>query len=297
LLFEPIPLIPSKFVKRRRSDDPNKQDEGQFINGIGGGGIGIVKLADFGLSKQIWFDDTKTPCGTVGYTAPEIVRDEHYSKEVDMWALGCVLYTLLCGFPPFYDDQINVLTEKVARGEFTFLQPWWDEISPEAKNCVSNLLTVNPAKRYDINQFLNDPWVNQVEFKRPKKSVYNDSFRKTEFNYSPAARVMKDAFDISNEIHRIGEEKLLKKRHLNTQEIVEEEEEEIEKSKTQRVADIESSSGRYLRKAELSLRDQERLRYQEHQRHLQEHTAGNAGFELNLTGGTIISRRRHKVMS
>lgn len=44
-----------------------------------------------------------TPCGTVGYTAPEIVKDERYSKSVDMWALGCVLYTLLCGFPPFYD--------------------------------------------------------------------------------------------------------------------------------------------------------------------------------------------------
>lgn len=43
-----------------------------------------------------------TPCGTVGYTAPEIVKDERYSKSVDMWAMGCVLYTLLCGFPPFY---------------------------------------------------------------------------------------------------------------------------------------------------------------------------------------------------
>lgn len=70
-----------------------------------------------------------TPCGTVGYTAPEIVKDERYSKSVDMWALGCVLYTLLCGFPPFYDESINVLTEKVARGYYTFLSPWWDDIS------------------------------------------------------------------------------------------------------------------------------------------------------------------------
>lgn len=109
-----------------------------------------MKIADFGLSKIIWNEQTNTPAGTIGYTvsslvvlklkfrdtqllsreqAPEIVKDERYSKSVDMWALGCVLYTLLCGFPPFYDESINVLTEKVARGYYTFLSPWWDDIS------------------------------------------------------------------------------------------------------------------------------------------------------------------------
>jgi serine/threonine-protein kinase RCK2 len=100
-----------------------------------------------------------TPCGTVGYTAPEIVKDERYSKSVDMWALGCVLYTLLCGFPPFYDESIQVLTEKVARGQYTFLSPWWDDISKSAQDLVSHLLTVDPEKRYDINQFLEHPWI------------------------------------------------------------------------------------------------------------------------------------------
>ena len=92
-----------------------------------------VKIADFGLSKVVWNEETMTPCGTVGYTAPEIVKDERYSKSVDMWAMGCVLYTLLCGFPPFYDESINVLTEKVARGYYTFLSPWWDDISGSGK--------------------------------------------------------------------------------------------------------------------------------------------------------------------
>ncbi len=99
-----------------------------------------------------------TPCGTVGYTAPEIVKDERYSKSVDMWALGCVLYTLLCGFPPFYDESIQVLTEKVARGQYTFLSPWWDDISKPAQDLVSHLLTVDPERRYTIQQFLNHPW-------------------------------------------------------------------------------------------------------------------------------------------
>ena len=104
-----------------------------------------------------------TPCGTVGYTAPEIVKDERYSKSVDMWALGCVLYTLLCGFPPFYDESIQVLTEKVARGQYTFLSPWWDDISKSAQDLVSHLLTVDPDKRYDIRQFLAHPWIRETE--------------------------------------------------------------------------------------------------------------------------------------
>jgi serine/threonine-protein kinase RCK2 len=134
LLFERIPLIPSRTPVHRQYDE-DKVDEGEFIPGRGGGEIGRVKIADFGLSKVVWSEDTATPCGTVGYTAPEIVKDERYSKSVDMWALGCVLYTLLCGFPPFYDESITVLTEKVAKGHYTFLEPWWNEISASG-TCV-----------------------------------------------------------------------------------------------------------------------------------------------------------------
>lgn len=80
-----------------------------------------------------------------------------------MWALGCVLYTLLCGFPPFYDESIQTLTEKVARGQYTFLSPWWDDISKPAQDLVSHLLTVDPDKRYDIKQFLNHPWIRESQ--------------------------------------------------------------------------------------------------------------------------------------
>ncbi|ANB14555.1 serine/threonine protein kinase RCK2 [Sugiyamaella lignohabitans] len=159
LLFYPIDFIPSKNKTIRKGEDESKEDEGQFVPGLGAGGIGVIKLADFGLSKVIWDSKTMTPCGTVGYTAPEIVKDERYSKSVDMWALGCVLYTVLCGFPPFYDESIEVLTEKVAKGQYTFLSPWWDEISAGAKDLVSHLLTVDPDSRYTIDQFLQHPWI------------------------------------------------------------------------------------------------------------------------------------------
>ncbi|KAK6440070.1 MAPK-activated protein kinase Srk1 [Oleoguttula sp. CCFEE 5521] len=163
LLFYPTPFVPTRNPKPKGPEDEDKADEGEFVKGQGAGGIGVVKIADFGLSKVIWDSQTMTPCGTVGYTAPEIVKDERYSKSVDMWALGCVLYTLLCGFPPFYDESIQVLTEKVARGQYTFLSPWWDDISKSAQDLVSHLLTVDPEKRYDITQFLNHPWIREAD--------------------------------------------------------------------------------------------------------------------------------------
>lgn len=242
LLFQPISFNPSlnPISKLRRSDDPKtKKDEGEFTPGVGGGGVGVVKIADFGLSKQIWEHNTKTPCGTVGYTAPEIVRDERYSKEVDMWAIGCVLYTLLCGFPPFYDERIESLTEKVARGEFTFLTPWWDEISDEAKYCVSRLLTVDPKKRYTIDDFFEDPWMKKIQdqytnpqrypkqaFRNPTKEQFS-RYQNTDL-YSPAALALREAFDISAAVHRQGEEAALKKHPLNDCSQVLEEDEEVD---------------------------------------------------------------------
>jgi len=161
-LFYQVPHVPSKNPKPQQPGDEDKEDEGEFVPGVGSGGIGRIKLADFGLSKVIWDSSTMTPCGTVGYTAPEIVKDERYSKSVDMWAMGCVLYTLLCGFPPFYDESIQVLTEKVARGQYTFLSPWWDDISKSAQDLISHLLTVDPEKRYTIKEFLNHPWIRET---------------------------------------------------------------------------------------------------------------------------------------
>ena len=235
LLFYPIPFIPTKNPKPKQPDDEDKADEGEYIKGQGAGGIGTIKIADFGLSKVIWDSQTMTPCGTVGYTAPEIVKDERYSKSVDMWALGCVLYTLLCGFPPFYDESIQVLTEKVARGQYTFLSPWWDDISKSAQDLVSHLLTVDPEKRYDIKQFLNHPWIRQVNeptyaaadapplatplYMRTGPSS-GDEKMKPDFTYldetpsggrrmdfrSPGAVNLREVFDVGYSVHRQEEE-------------------------------------------------------------------------------------------
>ncbi|KAI9278127.1 kinase-like domain-containing protein [Sporodiniella umbellata] len=232
ILFQPIPFMERKYSPmptQPENEDEPKEDEGEFVPGIGGGGIGQVKIADFGLSKIVWDKHTMTPCGTVGYTAPEIVRDERYSKSVDMWALGCVLYTMLCGFPPFYDESIDTLTEKVAAGQYTFLSPWWDHISDGAKDAVGHLLDINPKKRYTITQFLDHPWLktwdtsavpNEVELpeldtttsseeQQPASPPPSKSKRKDAFLSGLSS--MKEVFDVSYAVHRMGEERAYRK--------------------------------------------------------------------------------------
>ncbi|OCH95837.1 Pkinase-domain-containing protein [Obba rivulosa] len=212
LLFEPIPIVPNKNPPLKMFEE-DKEDEGEFVPGVGGGGIGRVKIADFGLSKVVWDEHTQTPCGTVGYTAPEIVKDERYSKSVDMWALGCVLYTLLCGFPPFYDESINVLTEKVARGYYTFLSPWWDSISAPAKDLITHLLCVDPAQRYTIDEFLAHPWCTAAPappaasaLPTPTPALDSPMLAGMHGARSPGLATLKEAFDITYAVHRMEEE-------------------------------------------------------------------------------------------
>ncbi|KAJ4297338.1 MAPK-activated protein kinase Srk1 [Collariella sp. IMI 366227] len=219
ILFNPTPFIPSKNPKPKQPGDEDKVDEGEFIKGVGSGGIGQIKIADFGLSKIVWDNQTMTPCGTVGYTAPEIVKDERYSKSVDMWAMGCVLYTLLCGFPPFYDESIEVLTEKVAKGQYTFLSPWWDDISKSAQDLISHLLCVDPEKRYTIREFLAHPWIRESgPTPREERKLAPDQVprafdvaklvegdKRYDFR-SPGAINLREVFDVGYAVHRQEEE-------------------------------------------------------------------------------------------
>ena len=299
-LYDPIEFFPSIDFpsKLRKSDDSmTKQDEGEFIQGVGGGGIGTVKLADFGLSKQIWEYNTKTPCGTVGYTAPEIIKDERYSREVDMWALGCVLYTLLCGFPPFYDENIQVFTEKVAKGQYTFLEPWWDEISEGAKNCVRRLLTVNRSERYTAEELLNDPWI--LEFRRTNESgnkvgypsnltaprtIDPNGFMSNPLMYSPAAVTLREAFDVTSAIHRMEEETIRENVGNNLTELLEEEEDEMRHAQEK-----VSNNGVSLQHGI----DQSRQAPRHRKKKLENADSSNP-FNLNLTGSSILERRKKK---
>jgi len=119
-----------------------------------------VKLADFGLSKIV---GTKvmmqTACGTPGYVAPEVLTAQGYDKEVDMWSIGVITYILLCGFPPFYNENLPELFEQILKAEYDFPEEYWKDISAEGKDFIRKLLVVEPAKRMTGKQALNHPWL------------------------------------------------------------------------------------------------------------------------------------------
>jgi len=99
-----------------------------------------------------------TTCGTPGYVAPEIVSQQPYGKECDYWSIGIVLYILLCGYPPFYDEDNLVLFEKIKNGDFSFPESSWSNVSAEVKDLLKKILEVDPKKRYSPEMMLDHPW-------------------------------------------------------------------------------------------------------------------------------------------
>jgi len=120
----------------------------------------IIKITDFGLAKfKADRAAMTTGCGTPGYVAPEVLRQQPYLAPVDMWSLGVITYILLCGFPPFYDDDTRQLYAKIKKGSFTFPAEYWGSISKEAKHLITGLLTVDPMRRLTPQQVLDHPWI------------------------------------------------------------------------------------------------------------------------------------------
>nr|XP_029504793.1 calcium/calmodulin-dependent protein kinase type II subunit beta-like isoform X13 [Oncorhynchus nerka] len=99
--------------------------------------------------------------GTPGYLSPEVLRKEAYGKPVDIWACGVILYILLVGYPPFWDEDQHKLYQQIKAGAYDFPSPEWDSVTPEAKNLINQMLTINPAKRITAQESLKHPWVSQ----------------------------------------------------------------------------------------------------------------------------------------
>ncbi|KAI2805253.1 Calcium/calmodulin-dependent protein kinase type II subunit gamma [Blomia tropicalis] len=124
-----------------------------------------VKLADFGLAievqgdQQAWYGFAGTP----GYLSPEVLKKDPYGKPVDIWACGVILYILLVGYPPFWDEDQHRLYAQIKAGAYDYPSPEWDTVTPEAKNLINSMLTVNPAKRITAAEALKHPWICQRE--------------------------------------------------------------------------------------------------------------------------------------
>uniref|UniRef100_UPI00358F9943 serine/threonine-protein kinase DCLK3-like n=1 Tax=Myxine glutinosa TaxID=7769 RepID=UPI00358F9943 len=127
-------------------------------------GSTTLKLADFGLAVHLT-GPVYTVCGTPTYVAPEILTENGYGLQVDMWATGVIAYILLCGFPPFRSirhDQYE-LFDQIQFGQYEFVTPFWDHISNVAKQLIQRLLVIDPSNRYTAREALQHPWTTACD--------------------------------------------------------------------------------------------------------------------------------------
>uniref|UniRef100_A0A8C1KKC2 Calcium/calmodulin-dependent protein kinase 1Db n=1 Tax=Cyprinus carpio TaxID=7962 RepID=A0A8C1KKC2_CYPCA len=145
-----------------------------------------IMISDFGLSKMEGAanDIMSTACGTPGYVAPEVLAQKPYSKAVDCWSIGVIAYILLCGYPPFYDENDSKLFEQILRAEYEFDSPYWDDISDSAKDFIRNLMQKDPEKRLTCEEALRHPWIAGDTALR--KNIHESVSRQMKKNFAKA---------------------------------------------------------------------------------------------------------------
>lgn len=147
--------------------------------------INSIKIADFGLAKKYGQAALSTICGTPQYVAPEVIKGGStpytYGKECDLWSCGVILFILLGGYPPFYDDSEPRLFRKIRQGKPDMDDPVWDEVSTEAKDLIMKLLVVDPEKRLTVEGVLEHPWMNPKHTGSRKDLLKTMSKMKTSF--------------------------------------------------------------------------------------------------------------------
>lgn len=142
---------------------------------------GHICITDFGLSKEIKVDEgTGTFCGTPEYLAPEVLNGKGHGTQVDWWSLGTLVYEMLTGLPPFYSNNINVMYNKILRGELRFPP----SISPDAQSLIEGLLTRDPKLRLGANSFKDGaadikahPWFASIDWQKLERRELEAPFK------------------------------------------------------------------------------------------------------------------------
>ncbi|KAF2968739.1 hypothetical protein GQX73_g4848 [Xylaria multiplex] len=119
-------------------------------------------LADFGIAKML---DTKdevltTMAGSFGYAAPEVMLKKGHGKPVDMWSMGVITYTLLCGYSPFRSENLQDLIDECSNANVVFHERYWRDVSNDAKDFILHLLRPDPEDRWTSSQALKHSWLS-----------------------------------------------------------------------------------------------------------------------------------------
>jgi calcium/calmodulin-dependent protein kinase I len=118
-------------------------------------------LADFGIAKMLHSPSEvlTSMAGSFGYAAPEVMLKQGHGKAVDMWSLGVITYTLLCGYSPFRSENLTDLIEECRAGRIIFHERYWRDVSQDAKDFILSLLNADPSKRVSSEEALKHQWL------------------------------------------------------------------------------------------------------------------------------------------
>ncbi|SMN19238.1 similar to Saccharomyces cerevisiae YFR014C CMK1 Calmodulin-dependent protein kinase [Maudiozyma saulgeensis] len=125
-------------------------------------------IADFGIAKELNTGDELVfkAAGSLGYVAPEVLTTDGHGKPCDIWSIGVITYTLLCGYSPFVAESVEGFLDECTSSDqpITFHKPYWDTISSKAKNFILRALTLDPEGRPTATELLQDPWIICTEW-------------------------------------------------------------------------------------------------------------------------------------
>ncbi|KAM9929773.1 hypothetical protein OXX59_000973 [Metschnikowia pulcherrima] len=127
-----------------------------------------IVLADFGIAKKLESPNEKlqSSAGSFGYAAPEVIMGTGHGKPCDIWSLGVVCYTILCGYSPFRAENVQDFVAEVRHNNAViFHADYWRDVSKDARRFIIKALQFNPSHRATATELLNDPWLVEVALK------------------------------------------------------------------------------------------------------------------------------------
>ncbi|SMN18972.1 similar to Saccharomyces cerevisiae YFR014C CMK1 Calmodulin-dependent protein kinase [Maudiozyma saulgeensis] len=134
-----------------------------------------IVIADFGIAKRLKSKDESInkAAGSLGYVAPEVLTSNGHGKPCDIWSLGVITYTLLCGYSPFIAESVDGFLEECTEGTHPvkFHSPYWDNITDDAKKFILRALTLDPLRRPTATQLLGDPWIMDMNVSRGSTNI------------------------------------------------------------------------------------------------------------------------------
>jgi len=155
-LVEAVAFIHSKGIMHRDLKPENILLAGKVSNTE-------IKISDFGLAKisrdfPRRFPRSHSICGSDFYLAPEVIKQEEYGREIDIWSVGVVCYVILSGSLPFFHNVLHKLYRQIVERDLSFPEQAWKSVSKGAQDFILRLLQVRPGDRLTAEQALNHPW-------------------------------------------------------------------------------------------------------------------------------------------